>query len=119
MNFQDGGLLVRGSYTSKVLCNEECPYLTSQLYPARLDGSIHPIEVGLRMVEEFRRRCREAVEEDPLRAVAAVYEEELSKIKSQIDEGNLEEFTSLCPTLSALSPSLYRYFNIILSSSSS
>ena len=72
MNFQDGGLLVRGSYTSKVLCNEECPYLTSQLYPARLDGSIHPIEVGLRMVEEFRRRCKEAVEEDPQRAVAAV-----------------------------------------------
>ena len=110
------------SYTSKVVCNEEAPIPDLSTLPSEEDhrmpdGSIHPIEVGLRMVEEFRRRCREAVEEDPLRAVAAVYEEELSKIKSQIDEGNLEEFTSLCPTLSALSPSLYRYFNIILSSS--
>merc|ERR1712037_1070285 len=72
-------------------------------------GGTHPIQVGLRMVEEFRLRCKEVVEEDPLRAVAVVYEEELTKIKTQLDDGNLEEFTALCPTLSALSPSLYSW----------
>ena len=62
------------------------------------------------MVEEFRSRCKESVEEDPLEKVAVVYEAELTKIKSQLDAGNLEEFIALCPTLSALYPSLYRYF---------
>ena len=103
------------SYTRKELCNEEEPIPDLSTLPREdghrmPDGSIHPIQVGLRMVEEFRLRCKEAVEEDPLRAVAVVYEEELTKIKTQLDDGNLEEFTALCPTLSALSPSLYRYF---------
>ena len=74
------------------------------------DGSIHSIQVGLQMVEEFRLRCKESVEEDPLEKVAVVYEGVLTKIKSQHDAGNLEEFIALCPTLSALYPSLYRYF---------
>ena len=102
------------SYTRKELCNVEEPIPDLSTLPSEdghrmPDGSIHPIQVGLRMVEEFRLRCKEAVEEDPLRAVAVVYEEELTKIKIQLDEGNLEEFIALCPTLSALCPSLYRY----------
>ena len=48
------------------------------------DGSIHSIQVGLQMVEEFRLRCKESVEEDPLEKVAVVYEGELTKIKSQL-----------------------------------
>ena len=45
------------------------------------DGTVHPIQVGLRMVEEFRTRVRENIEADPLRAVAIAYEEELTRIK--------------------------------------
>ena len=102
------------SYTRKELCNEEEPVPDISTLPREEghrmpDGSIHPIQVGLRMVEEFRLRCKESVEQDPLRAVAIVYEEELTKIKIQLDEGNLEEFIALCPTLSALYPSLYRF----------
>ena len=102
------------AYTRKELCNEEEPLPDLSTLPSEEghrmpDGSIHPIQVGLRMVEEFRLRCKEAVEEDPLQKVAVVYEEELTKIKTQLDAGNLEEFISLCPTLSALYPSLYRY----------
>ena len=77
------------------------------------DGTVHPIQVGLRMVEEFRTRVRENIEADPLRAVAIAYEEELTRIKEQLGEGgDLEEFTALCPTLSAMEPSMYRYLII-------
>ena len=72
------------------------------------DGTVHPIQVGLRMVEEFRKRVKENIEANPLRAVTIVYEEELTRIKEQLGEGgDLEEFTALCPTLSALEPSMY------------
>ena len=67
----------------------------------------------VRMVEEFRTRVRENIEADPLRAVAIAYEEELTRIKEQLGEGgDLEEFTALCPTLSAMEPSMYRYLVI-------
>ena len=56
---------------------------------------------------------KENIEADPLRAVAIVYEEEMTRIKEQLGEGgDLEEFTALCPTLSALEPSMYRYLVI-------
>ena len=48
------------------------------------DGTVHPIQIGLRMVEEFRMRAKENIEADPLRAVAKVYEEELTRIKEQL-----------------------------------
>ena len=34
------------------------------------DGTVHPVQVGLRLVEELRMRCKDSVEEDPLEAVA-------------------------------------------------
>ena len=77
------------------------------------DGTVHPVQVGLRLVEELRMRCKDSVEEDPLEAVAVIYERELTKIKASLEGGALEEFNALCPTLSSLSPSLYRY-NIVI-----
>ena len=76
------------------------------------DGSIHPVQAGLRMVETFRFRCQESVEADPLRPLAMVYEEKLSKIKAELadteSQADIEDFMSLCPTLLAMCPSLYR-----------
>ena len=69
--------------------------------------TVHPIQIGLRMVAEFRMRVKENIEADPLRAVAKVYEEELTRIKEQLGEG-LDEFIAACLTLIALSPSMYR-----------
>ena len=40
------------------------------------DGTVHPVQVGLRLVEELRMRCKDSVEEDPLEAVAVIYERE-------------------------------------------
>ena len=113
------------SYSCKELCNEEEPVpnlssLPTEQHHRMTDGTIHPIQVGLRMVEEFRWRCKEAVEADPLKAVAIVYEAELSKIKTQLAGTNdLEEFSALCPTLLSMSPSLYRYLSRSSSSSPS
>ena len=101
------------SYTSKEVSNEEEPVLDMLSLPTEEshrmpDGTIHPIQVGLRMVEEFRSRCKESVEADPLQPVAVVYEAELTRIKNDLEGNDLEEFTALCPTLQTLSPSLYR-----------
>ena len=93
------------SYTCKEQCNDEEPVPDLASLPTEQghrmpDGTVHPIQVGLRMVEEFRTRVRENIEADPLRAVAIAYEEELTRIKEQLGEGgDLEEFTALCPTL--------------------
>ena len=106
------------SYTCKEQCNDEEPVPDLASLPTEQshrmpDGTVHPIQVGLRMVEEFRMRVRENIEADPLRPVAIAYEEELTRIKEQLGEGgDLEEFTALCPTLSAMEPSMYRYLII-------
>ena len=68
------------------------------------DGTVHPVQVGLRLVEELRMRCKDSVEEDPLEAVAVIYERELTKIKASLEGGALEEFNALCPTLLAPPP---------------
>ena len=49
----------------------------------------------MRLVEEMRMRCKEAVEQDPLKAVAIIYERELTKIKASLEGGALEEFNAL------------------------
>ena len=100
------------TYTSKEQCNDERPVADLGTLPTEQghrmpDGTVHPIQIGLRMVEEFRMRVKENIEADPLRAVAKAYEEELTRIKEQLWEG-LDEFTAACPTLIALSPSMYR-----------
>ena len=59
-------------------------------------------------MEELRMRCKDSVEEDPLEAVAVIYERELTKIKASLEGGALEEFNALCPTLLTLSPSLHK-----------
>ena len=56
------------------------------------DGTVHPVQVGLRLVEELRMRCKDSVEEDPLEAVAVIYERELTKIKASLECGALDEF---------------------------
>ena len=100
------------TYTSKERCNNERPVADLGTLPTEQghrmpDGTVHPIQISLRMMEEFRMRVKENIEADPLRAVAKAYEEELTRIKEQLGEG-LDEFTAACPTLIALSPSMYR-----------
>ena len=72
------------SYTCKEQCNDEEPVPDLASLPTEQghrmpDGTVHPIQVGLRMVEEFRKRVKENIEANPLRAVTIVYEEELTR----------------------------------------
>ena len=74
------------TYTSKEQCNDERPVADLGTLPTEQghrmpDGTVHPIQIGLRMVEEFRMRVKENIEADPLRAVAKAYEKELTRIK--------------------------------------
>ena len=55
------------SYTCKEQCNDEEPVPDLASLPTEQghrmpDGTVHPIQVGLRMVEEFRTRVREGFE---------------------------------------------------------
>ena len=63
------------SFTFKEESNFEAPIPDLSTLPSEEghrtpDGSIHPIQVGLRMVEESGEICKVAAEEDPLRVVA-------------------------------------------------
>lgn len=67
---------------------------------------------ALRLVERFRKMCKEAIEDDPLQPVAIIYEENLSKIKRDLGTAGVEptEFEALVPNFLAMAPSLYRWF---------
>ena len=67
---------------------------------------------ALRLVERFRKMCKEAIEDDPLQPVAIIYEENLSKIKRDLGIAGVEptEFEALVPNFLAMAPSLYRWF---------
>ena len=72
---------------------------------------------ALRLVERFRKMCKEAIEDDPLQPVAIIYEENLSKIKRDLGTAGVEptEFEALVPNFLAMAPSLYRWFIILFS----
>ena len=58
------------TYTSKERCNDEWPVVDLGTLPTEQghrmpDGTVHPIQIGLRMVEEFRMRVKENIERAP------------------------------------------------------
>ena len=67
---------------------------------------------ALRLVERFRKMCKEAIEDDPLQPVAIIYEENLSKIKRDLGTAGVEptEFEALVPNFLAMAPNGYRWF---------
>ena len=58
------------TYTSKERCNNERPVTDLGTLPTEQghrmpDGTVHPIQIGLRMVEEFRMRVRRTSRRTP------------------------------------------------------
>ena len=99
--------------TNKNLQDEEEPVLdqSTRCSPEdhkTKDGNQHPIEVALRLVEEFRRRLREAIMTDPTRPVAQTYEAEMTAMTGSLDGQDKEDFISQCPTMRAMERSMYR-----------
>jgi len=72
------------------------------------DGICHPIEVGLRLLEEFRRKVKEAVMADPTRPVGQTYEAQIAEMTSSLQPQEKDEFISLCPTLRSMERNLYK-----------
>ena len=60
-------------------------------------------------MEEFRRRLREAIREDPTRPVAQNYEAQMTEMTSSLDGQDREDFIAHCPTMRAMERSMYRY----------
>ena len=57
-----------------------------------VDGSHHPIEVGMSLVEAAGLRMRSEIAIDPLRPVAHVYEQVYDKFKNGLNRVEKEEF---------------------------
>ena len=70
--------------------------------------TIHILQVDLRLVEEFRRRVKQAVIADPTRPVGQTYEAEMAKMTGSLEGLDREDFIALCPTLRTMERNLYR-----------
>ena len=63
--------MVKADYRSKETSNEKEPKVYLPSLPTNSchvleDGTVHPIQAGLRLVEEARRRMKERVRENPV-----------------------------------------------------
>ena len=61
-------------------------------------------------MEEFRRRLREAIREDPTRPVAQTYEAQMTEMASSLYGQDREDIIAHCPTMRAVERSMYRYY---------
>ena len=70
---------------------------------------------ALRLVERFRKMCKEAIEDDPLQPVAIIYEENLSKIKGDLGTAGVEptEFDALVPNFLAMAMEIFFLLGIV------
>ena len=81
---------------------------TPSRYIALHNITLHILQVALRLVEEFRRRVKEAVMADPTRPVGQTYEAEMAKMTGSLEGQDREDFIALCPTLRIIERSIYR-----------
>ena len=73
------------------------------------DGTQYPVQLGLRLVEEFWRRLMEAIREDLTRPVAKTYEAQMTEMTSSLEWQDREDFIAHCPNMRAMERSMYRY----------
>jgi hypothetical protein len=59
-------------------------------------------------VEEFKNSIRRAINDDPIRVLAEIYEQEMTRIREALDGPDLEDFLATCPNLPSLYPSMHR-----------
>ena len=105
---------MRAKYTSKKTRDEEEPMLDRSTVPLLCshileNGRVHPVQPGLRLVEEARRRMRIRVAENVARPVPEIYKEVHEEIIALCEEPDREELTALFPSLRAMDTALYRW----------
>ena len=107
---------MRAKYTSKKTRDEEEPMLDRSSVPLLSshileNGRVHPVQAGLRLVEEARRRMRSKVAENVARQVEEIYKEVNQEILAVCEEVDQEELTltALFPSLKSMESVLYRW----------
>ena len=104
---------LKANYTSKETTDQEEPLIdksTVLLFSSHIleNGRVHPVQAGLRLVEEARRRMRTRVAENVARPVPEIYKEVHQEILALCEEVDREELTALFPTLKSMESRLYR-----------
>ena len=64
-------------------------------------------------MEDLRIKIQDAIQKDPIRPVAQIYEEIFSELKNSLEGVPREEFISMCPPLSSMTSSLYRFVSAL------
>ena len=60
-------------------------------------------------MEDLRIKIQDAIQKDPIRPVAQIYEEIFSELKNSLEGVPRDEFISMCPPLCSMTSSLYRF----------
>ena len=109
-------LWMQANYTSKETTDQEKPIIDKSTVPLFSShileiGSVHPVQAGLRLVEEARRRMRSKVAENVARQVEEIYKEVNQEILAECEEVDQEELTltALFPSLKSMESVLYRW----------
>ena len=104
--------ILRAEYTSYETRNLEEPSVqgATPAFSSHVmeNGRVHPVQAGLRMVEEARRRMRNMVTENPVKPVPHIYKEVQEEILKACEERDRDELTALFPTFESMARSLYK-----------
>ena len=105
---------LKADYTSKEAVDQEEPLIDQSTVPPFSshileNGRVHPVQAGLRLVEEARRRMRSKVVENVARPVPEIYKEVHQEILAVCEEEDREELAALFPSLKSMESRLYRW----------
>ena len=105
--------VLRAEYTSYEARNLEEPSVQGATpeFSSHLmeNGRVHPVQAGLRMAEEARRRMRNVVAENPAKPVPHIYKEVKDEIVRACEARDRDELVALFPPFEAMVSSLYRW----------
>ena len=104
--------VLRADYTSNKTRDLEEPSLDHALtFSSHVldNGRFHPVEAGLRMVEEARRRMKNMVVENPVKPVPHIYKEVQEEVIESCDERDKDDLIALFPPFEAMARSLYKW----------
>ena len=85
---------------------ESIPPANSHYLP---NGTVHPIQIGIRLKETVRSNIKREIELNPLKPVGTIYEEEYQKVKDSLDSHDREELISVMPTARQMERCMYRW----------
>ena len=110
---------VIAKYSSRENKNNEEPVIENDSIPppsshTLSDGTVHPFEIGLRLKEKCKANIKTEIENNPLKSVGTIYEEEFQRIKVALDPIEREEFVSAMPMARQLERSMYLWRGRVL-----